>query len=84
MSNTTHPRTDVYARVTDRITAFITWAPTACQILVQPSDPTSPPRIAPARRPPLWKNAGCQAGRVRPRHNRQRDCAPIVRHSTNP
>jgi hypothetical protein len=36
-----------------RIIAFITEAPAAPQILARLGEPTSPPRLAPARGPPL-------------------------------
>ena len=38
-----------------RIIAFITDAPTVRDILVRLGEPTAPPRIAPARGPPLWE-----------------------------
>jgi hypothetical protein len=38
-----------------RIIAFITEAPSVREILAQLGEPTSPPRIAPARGPPLWE-----------------------------
>jgi len=41
-----------------RIIAFITDAPTARDILVHLGEPTTPPRIAPARGPPLWEATG--------------------------
>jgi hypothetical protein len=37
-----------------RIIAFITDGPTVRDILVYLGEPTAPPRIAPARAPPLW------------------------------
>jgi len=37
-----------------RIIAFITDGPTVCAILANLGEPTAPPRIAPARGPPLW------------------------------
>jgi hypothetical protein len=37
-----------------RIIAFITDGPTVRDILVHLGEPTAPPRIAPARGPPLW------------------------------
>ena len=37
-----------------RIIAFITEAPAVRQILAHLGEPTSPPRLAPARGPPLW------------------------------
>jgi len=41
------------------IIAFITDAPTIHDILVV-GEPTAPPRIAPARGPPLWEQAGAE------------------------
>ena len=38
-----------------RIIAFITGASTLRDILVHLGEPTAPPRIAPARGPPLWE-----------------------------
>jgi len=38
-----------------RIIAFITDGPTVRDILVHLGEPTAPPRIAPARGPPLWE-----------------------------
>jgi hypothetical protein len=40
-----------------RIIAFITDAPTVRDILDHLGEPTMPPRIAPARGPPLWEAA---------------------------
>ena len=37
-----------------RVIAFITDPPTIHDILVHLGEPTAPPRIAPARGPPLW------------------------------
>ena len=41
-----------------RIIAFITDGPTLRDILDHLGEPTAPPRIAPARRPPLWEATG--------------------------
>ena len=41
-----------------RIIAFITDGPTVRDILVHLGEPTAPPRIAPARGPPLWEDTG--------------------------
>ena len=41
-----------------RIIAFITDAPTVRDLLVHLGEPTAPPRIAPARGPPLWEATG--------------------------
>ena len=38
-----------------RIIAFITDGPTVRDILAHRGEPTAPPRIAPARGPPLWE-----------------------------
>ena len=38
-----------------RINAFITAGPTMRDILDHLGEPTAPPRIAPARGPPLWE-----------------------------
>ena len=38
-----------------RIIAFITEAPAVRQILAHLGEATSPPRLAPARGPPLWE-----------------------------
>ncbi len=43
-----------------RIIAFITAAPTVRDILVHLGEPTAPPRIAPARGPPLWETPGAE------------------------
>jgi hypothetical protein len=40
-----------------RIIAFITDAPTVRDLLAHLGEPTAPPRIAPARGPPLWAAA---------------------------
>ena len=40
-----------------RIIALITDAPTVRDILAYLGEPTAPPRIAPARGPPLWEAA---------------------------
>ena len=40
-----------------RILAFITDAPTVRAILAHLGEPTAPPRIPPARSPPLWEAA---------------------------
>jgi hypothetical protein len=41
-----------------RIIAFITDGPTVRDLLLHLGEPTAPPRIAPARGPPLWEAAG--------------------------
>jgi len=38
-----------------RIIAFITDGPTVRDILAHLGEPTAPPRVAPARGPPLWE-----------------------------
>ena len=38
-----------------RIIAFINEAPSVREILAYLGEPTSPPRLAPARGPPLWE-----------------------------
>ena len=43
-----------------RIIAFITDGPTVRDILAHLGEPTAPPRIAPARGPPLWEAAGAE------------------------
>lgn len=43
-----------------RIVAFITDASTIRDILVHLGEPTAPPRIAPARAPPLWEAADAE------------------------
>jgi hypothetical protein len=40
--------------------AFITDAPTTRDILAHLGEPTAPPRIAPARGPPLWEATGAE------------------------
>ncbi len=45
-----------------RSIAFITDAPTVRDILVHLGEPTAPPRIAPARGPPLWDAADAGTG----------------------
>jgi hypothetical protein len=42
------------------IIAFITDGPTVRDILAHLGEPTAPPRIAPARGPPLWEAAGAE------------------------
>ena len=43
-----------------RIIAFITDGPTVRDVLVHVGEPTTPPRIAPARGPPLWEAADAE------------------------
>jgi hypothetical protein len=43
-----------------RIIAFITDAPTVRDILAHLGEPIAPPRIAPARGPPLWAAADAE------------------------
>jgi len=43
-----------------RIIAFITDGATVRDILGHLGEPTAPPRIAPARGPPLWAAAGAE------------------------
>ena len=43
-----------------RVIAFITDAPTIRDLLVHLGEPTAPPRIAPARGPPLWAATGAE------------------------
>ena len=43
-----------------RIIAFITDAPTVRDLLAHLREPTAPPRIAPARGPPLWEAASTE------------------------
>ena len=43
-----------------RILAFITDAPTVRDLLAHLGEPIAPPRIAPARGPPLWEAAGAE------------------------
>ena len=45
-----------------RIIAFITDAPNVRAILAHLGEPTAPPRIAPARGPPLWDMPDARAG----------------------
>jgi len=40
-----------------RIIAFVTAAPALQSILTHLGEPTSPPKLAPARGPPLWDQA---------------------------
>ena len=49
-----------------RIIAFITEAPAARQIVAQLGEATSPPRIAPARGPPLREMADARQGEFDP------------------
>jgi hypothetical protein len=42
------------------IITFITDGPTVRDILGHLGEPTAPPRIAPARRPPLWEATGSE------------------------
>jgi len=49
-----------------RIIAFITDASTTRDILVHLGEPTAPPRIAPARGPPLWDLPDAGAGTFDP------------------
>ena len=43
-----------------RIIAFVTAAPTVRDILSHLGEPAAPPRIAPARGPPLWEAASAE------------------------
>jgi hypothetical protein len=45
-----------------RIIAFLTEASAVCEILAHLGKATSPPRIAPARGPPLWEMADAGQG----------------------
>ena len=49
-----------------RIIAFITEAPAVREILTYLGEPTSPPRMAPARGPPLWEMADAGQGQFDP------------------
>ena len=49
-----------------RIIAFITEPSTVRQILDDQGEPTRPPRIAPARGPPLWEAATAAAAKNDP------------------
>ena len=49
-----------------RIIGFITDAPAVRQILAHLGEPTSPPRLAPARGPPLWEMADAGQGEFDP------------------
>jgi hypothetical protein len=55
-----------------RIIAFITDAPTVCDILAHLGELTAPPRIAPARGPPLWEAADARTGDFDPTPSRHR------------
>jgi hypothetical protein len=50
-----------------RIIAFITEAPTVHDILAHLREATSPPRMAPARGPPLWERADAGQGEYDPK-----------------
>jgi hypothetical protein len=49
-----------------RIISFITEAPSGREILTHLGERTSPPRIAPARGPPLWEMADAGQGEFDP------------------
>jgi hypothetical protein len=49
-----------------RILAFITEALAVRDILAHLGEPTSPPRLAPARDPPLWEMLGAGQGEIDP------------------
>jgi hypothetical protein len=49
-----------------RIIAFINKAMAVREILACPGEPTSPPRMAPARGPPLWERADAGQGECDP------------------
>ena len=49
-----------------RIIAFITDGPTVRAILANLGEPTAPPRIAPARGPPLWDLPDARTGACDP------------------
>ena len=49
-----------------RIIAFITEAPAVRDILAHLGEPTSPPRVAPARGPPLWETPDAGQGESGP------------------
>lgn len=50
-----------------QIIAFITEALSVRQILAHLGEPTSPPRMAPARGPPLWEMPDAEPGKRDPR-----------------
>ena len=49
-----------------RIIAFITEAVAIRDILSHLGEPTSPPRLPPARGPPLWEMAGVEPDEINP------------------
>jgi hypothetical protein len=49
-----------------RIIAFITDGPTVRDILAHLGEPTAPPRVAPARGPPLWEAVSAEHGPADP------------------
>ncbi len=49
-----------------RIIAFITEAVVIREILGHLGEPTSPPRLLPARGPPLWEMPGAEPGEIDP------------------
>ncbi len=49
-----------------RIIAFITEAAVIREILGHLGEPTSPPRLLPARGPPLWEMPGTEPGEIDP------------------
>ncbi len=49
-----------------RIIAFITEAAVTREILDHLGVPTSPPRLLPARGPPLWEMQGSESGEIGP------------------
>jgi hypothetical protein len=55
-----------------RIIAFITEAVVIREILGHLDEPTSPPRLLPARGPQLWEMPGTKPGESDPRRNRHR------------
>jgi hypothetical protein len=57
-----------------RIIAFITDGPTVRDILVHLGEPTAPPRIAPARGPPLWDLPDAGPGTFDPQPAPEYEC----------
>jgi hypothetical protein len=61
-----------------RIIAFINEAATVKKILEHIGESTQPPRIAPARGPPLWEAAGAESAGNEPRWDASAQASPEI------
>ena len=72
------PLTCPFCHTPMRIIAFINDASTVRQILYRLGEATRPPRIAPARGPPLWEAATAAAASNAPARDRTGPPAPAI------